>query len=239
MQLQKADSVVSKREAINKLRKNSSRSITRKDIMEKDKSVYKQVMFSSGQNNDDKLNDYISLHKRTIKLDVKEPDFEYKIRPVIYCPMCKKNKPISVLEETNYTAGHSPEKGGSESMSKKTDKEKDSLYVCSDCLSGRMQITLLVTRSKAFIAKNKKKYEKFTEVPYLGPFMLFSRLQKYQKIDLHRKESLKKHISTKSIRKSQKLDEITHHFSNYRLLQIDIKEVKCLFLIFIDGRTRP
>lgn len=107
VKLQKADSIVSRREAINRLRKNSSKSITRKDIMEKDKSVYKQVMFSSegpsnllkglqkgpnsnigasaiGQNKEEKDLEYISLHKRTIKTNINDPDYEYRIRPVVY-----------------------------------------------------------------------------------------------------------------------------------------------------------
>lgn len=126
MQLQKADSVVSKREAVNKMRKNSSKSMTRKDMMNKDKSVYKQVMFSSGQNQDDRDGEYISLHKRTIKLDIKEHDFEYRIRPIVYCPICKKNKSITVLESSI------PTDDEKKNHNEKIKKERDSLYVCED-----------------------------------------------------------------------------------------------------------
>lgn len=217
--LQKADSVVSKREAINKTRKNSSKSINRKEILDKDKSVYMSIMYPKKADLKPQDSVGISLHKRTMKYDIKDPDYEYRIRPVVYCHICKKNLPLSFIDE------NVPQDNEKIRLRQKVNKEKDALSVCKQCNSCRVKITLVITRCKAFISKYKRKYEKVLEIDYLGPFMLFSKLKKLQKNELNKVSSINKQMSSKSLRVSGLLHEINSNTCNYRLLQFDVVEL--------------
>jgi hypothetical protein len=220
MTLNKADSVISRREAINKNHKFSSKSITRREVADKDKSVYKRVMLQNSLNKDEDASDVISLHKRTLKYDMKDPDYEYKIRPVVYWYICKKNLPVSFIED------NIPKDNEKVRLREKVNKESDNLSVCTQWGSWRVKSTLLITRWKALISKYKKKYEKFLEIDYFGPFLLFSKLKKFQKLEYNKAASLtKQNISSTSLRYSGILQEVNSSNWSYRLLQFDIKEM--------------
>jgi hypothetical protein len=69
-------------------------------------------------------------------------------------------------------------------------------------------VTLSVSRCRAYVSKYKKKYEKFKEVKFLGAFSLFNKLKKMQTQDITRVTSMKKGMSSMSIRLGDNIEEI-------------------------------
>lgn len=177
-------------------------------------------MLQNTQNKEEDASDVISLHKRTLKYDVKDPDFEYKMRPIVYWHICKKNLPISFIDD------NIPKDNEKVRLREKVNKESDNLSVWPQWGSWRVKWTLLITRWKALVSKYKKKYEKFKEVDYFGPFLLFTKLKKFQKIEFNKAASLtKQNVSSTSLRYSGILQEVSSSNWSYRLLQFDIKEM--------------
>lgn len=212
--IHKADTVISRREQRNNRRKISDVSITRKGIQDKDKMIYKRIMLENKVGHDpDSPNNY-SFHKRTLKDDPKDPDYEYKIRPIVYCHGCRKNLPLDHIPDSM------PLSGEKIRIKEKVDNEKHNLAKCKECGNNKVSVTLCVTRARVFISKYKKKYEKVGEFRYYGPFLLFSKLKKFQKNELTKTLSMNKQVSTTSLRINGLLQELTH--SSGRLMQFDI-----------------
>jgi len=102
---QKAETLIRRRENIHTIRKDSSRSITKKDlakesifrselnklenksqdVLDKDKRVYKRIMFTDAQDNEPEIQEVVNVHKRTMKEELEDPDFQFKIKPCIFC----------------------------------------------------------------------------------------------------------------------------------------------------------
>jgi len=219
LKIQKADSVVSRREAMSRNRKVSSKTVIRREVADKDKSVYKKVIQQNDTLNDEEMNDYVTLWKRTLKYNTKDQDYEYKICPIVYCNFCKKNLPVSFIES------NIPQDKHKENLRNKIIEEKDSLSHCDQCKTNGVSVTLSVSRCRAYVSKYKKKYEKFKEVKFLGAFSLFNKLKKMQTQDITRVTSMKKGMSSMSIRLGDNIEEIVIGNWNYRLLQFDIKEM--------------
>lgn len=98
--VKKADSVVSRREQIQKDYKDSAKSITRKEIakesifrnelnkienkledtLDKDKRIYKQIILANADEHDVEPSEYVSVHKRTMRSKAGDADYEYKLK---------------------------------------------------------------------------------------------------------------------------------------------------------------
>lgn len=66
--------------------------------LDKDKRIYKQVILANAVDSDADSFDYVKIQRRTVKNQIKDPDFEYKIRVNPYCQVCKKVLPQEFID---------------------------------------------------------------------------------------------------------------------------------------------
>lgn len=122
--------------------------------------------------------------------------------------------PISIIEDSI------PKDNEKVRIIDKVRKEVDTLSVCPQCKSCRLKVTLVINSCRLNVSKYKQKYEKYLEVEYFGPFTLFNKLRKFHKDELKGGSS-----KNPTSRFSGLLNEIGHTNTNYRLLQLDLKEM--------------
>ena len=67
--------------------------------LDKDKRIYKQIILANAQDHDTEPIDYIKIQKRTVKNQLNDPDFEYKMRVSPYCQVCKKVLNCSFIDD--------------------------------------------------------------------------------------------------------------------------------------------
>ena len=103
----------------------------------------------------------------------------------------------------------------------KASKENELLSACSFCTSFKVKTTLVVSRSKIYGAKHKKKFEKFGEFDYFGPFTLFSKLKEYHDSSFKFLDNIQYNFSS-AMRISGLLNDINVSESNYKLLQFNV-----------------
>jgi len=161
----------------------------------------------------------ISIHKRTLKYELNEMDYEYKIRPNVYWGIWKKTQSLSIIEEAT------PKDNIKISLRNKIDKEIDALSVWNQWKSCRLHVTLIISRCKAFTSKYKKKFEKFTEIDYNGPFTLFGKLRNFHRNDLSKNNMGSPRLSPQSTKFRGLLHEINSSKFHYKLLQLDLKQL--------------
>ena len=100
IRISRADSVINKRESIQKSRNNSTTFISKRefakesifrnelnkienkleDILDRDKRIYKQIILAGSNENETEPFEYISIHKRTMRNKAEDSEFEYKIK---------------------------------------------------------------------------------------------------------------------------------------------------------------
>ena len=103
----------------------------------------------------------------------------------------------------------------------KANKEKELLSTWIFWNNNRLKVVLVVSRCKDNRSKHKKKFEKFGEFDYYGPFTLFSKLKEYHEGTFRFLES--KHFNFSSaMRISGLLHDVNVSESNYRLLQFSV-----------------
>ena len=238
--VQKAETVIQRRKNVHLLHKDSLKSYNKEEMtkesmfkhdlnkidnkledpLDKDKRVYKKIMSSQAVNEEIDEKEVVRIYKRTMKDDLSESNYEYKINPSVYCYIWKNHLNENHLEKAM------PKHGDKAKISDIIEKEKQALSECTKCNSWRVKATIIIYRCLPTKNKVKTKYEKYAEYQYIGPFELFDRL-KFQ----HKSESglstpkLKKKSTSESERISGLLNEISPPWNSYKILQIDVRKL--------------
>ena len=126
-----------------------------------------------------------------------------------------KHMPPSFLEEWV------PKDNESVAAKLKVNKEKEQLSTWKFWGGSRVKTTLVVSKCKDGKINSKRKFEKFGEFEYYGPFTLFDKLKEYHEGTFRFLES--KHFNFSSaMRISGLLNDVDISESNYRLLQFNV-----------------
>ena len=109
IRISKADSVIAKRESIQKNKNTSTSFISKRefakesifrnelnkienkleDILDRDKRIYKQIILAGSSDKESEPFEYISIHKRTMRNKNDDTEYEYKIKLSAYWSICK------------------------------------------------------------------------------------------------------------------------------------------------------